>query len=608
MPIQNNTGANVTRLDWQKNGLINHADPYLLWADIRGNFPTDLEKISALVELESDQTIDGLRATALQSDGLFEVSKLYPCKVNDTAHRYCTILAKFVFFERLSEFKIKRYAIGWARIPLANKATPVVIATELVPHPPPVLAVIDDGLPYLHSAFRSQDGKKALTTRVLRFRDLGEQTKSAELKQIEIARQLKSDERSVYASDGYKRVLPEQTHGSHLMDTVAGKSRVDAASSMRIIAVQLPERTVIDSSGGSLAVHAVDAFRYVLNVVDEKQPVVACMSYGVHAGPHDGSSLFEEAVDELLKSRPKSALVLPAGNNYLAQGHIRASVVVGAQHDVYWRILPDDCTDSFCEVWFDTFGSDSESAPFELTLSPPTGIAVVINKVGFVSITDTQGSGVSLACVVLKCSDNNGKQQRWCATLCVGSTKGGLPAPHGAWKIQIVNKHLSKEISFDAWIERDGAVFGGDSGGKQSYFEDTSGSGLTSTGTLNGIATGEETIVAGACVEKTGSISSYSAAGADYFSGPKKNPSWSATGDQEEDAQGIEGAGTRGNLTFKLSGTSVAAACLTRIIANEWAKDPKLDRNAIKNKITNKAFIIGQSPDPYRLGSGFVKR
>lgn len=78
------------------------------------------------------------------------------------------------------------------------------------------------------------------------------------------------------------------------------QAATDLASRCPIVAVQLDWATVKDTSGGSMRAHLLDGLLYILSNCALQADVVVNMSWGTLAGPHDGSSLFERALDELV--------------------------------------------------------------------------------------------------------------------------------------------------------------------------------------------------------------------------------------------------------------------------------------------------------------------
>jgi hypothetical protein len=92
-------------------------------------------------------------------------------------------------------------------------------------------------------------------------------------------------------------------------------------------------------------------------------------SFGNVAGPHDGTSDLEQAIDEIIRKRREIArleVVIPSGNSHLARLHAQITFDAEApedqadrsdgnrgayQADLNWRVLPDDRTPSFLEIW-----------------------------------------------------------------------------------------------------------------------------------------------------------------------------------------------------------------------------------------------------------------
>ena len=99
----------------------------------------------------------------------------------------------------------------------------------------------------------------------------------------------------------------------------------DDASRCDIVAVQLDWNTVLDTSGGSMNVHIMDALMYILSRCDTQAKVAVNISWGTLAGPHDGSSVLEAAMDELIAlARARCEIVVPAGNSYQSRTHANA--------------------------------------------------------------------------------------------------------------------------------------------------------------------------------------------------------------------------------------------------------------------------------------------
>ena len=196
-----------------------------------------------------------------------------------------------------------------------------------------VVGVIDEGFAFAHERFREPDQPK---TRIEAFWDQGEGWSApnpaggrrgqlnvlttvpygTQLLRSEIDSLLKNtsaagrvDEDRVYGAAGYRGAERRASHGTHVLDLAAGYGPGDAAPDAgppRIVCVALPRRTTGDTSGLSLGVYVLDALRYILDRADRLVPgasVVVNLSYGNIAGPHDGTSMLEQAMDELIALR-----------------------------------------------------------------------------------------------------------------------------------------------------------------------------------------------------------------------------------------------------------------------------------------------------------------
>lgn len=536
-------------ISWDAESLA-FADPYFVWMDVSGRLSRTEEELPVLVEMVETQTVDQINADQTKANGLHRLHGADAA----TALRYGTAHATKRFFNDPSSFGVSRYVLGVPRMPIKTSVPLIPVLTEQSAQP--VMIVIDDGLPFLHPSYHDNS-----VTRVVSMQFVADANRN--LSQSKISQMLAEPERAAYASLHYDRVLSGASHGAHIMDVAAGKGRNDAADHALIFAVQLPVDTLTDSSGGGLAVHALDALTFALANVHAKSPVVACLSYGIHAGPHDGSSVLECALDELLLARGKTDLILPAGNNRQSNGHA-CFVATDQAHRLFWNILPADRTDSFCEIWSDPV--ETNHAPPRFTLIAPNGsrIECAGQSVSFLG----DGSNLPAAALVVKKSKRGDGSYRWSALVCVRATQGMEPAEHGRWTIEV--KTEGEQLIFDAWIERDGAVFGADSGGQQSFFDNTPASGVTEAGTLNGLATGHQVTVVAAKVKATHQVADYSALQSETVQ-TQKALMYEYV-DENFSGEGVVANGPVSGEMMRMSGTSVAAAMYARRRYNELAK------------------------------------
>ncbi|MDQ3270574.1 MAG: hypothetical protein M3Q12_00195, partial [Pseudomonadota bacterium] len=149
------------------------------------------------------------------------------------------------------------------------------------------------------------------------------------------------------------------SHGSHVMDLAAGPRTLlaqvgnlppgfdapptwaaanDDASRAPLIAVQLDYDTVRDTSGGSMNVHVLDGLMYILSRCTDNAKVTVNISFGTLAGPHDGTSLLEAAMDQLLALLGgRLQIVLAAGNSYQMRTHANKTLSKGERLPLDWH-------------------------------------------------------------------------------------------------------------------------------------------------------------------------------------------------------------------------------------------------------------------------------
>ena len=239
-----------------------------------------------------------------------------------------------------------------------------------------LLAVIDDGLGFLNERFQRAT-PFGLETRIegvyiqsmkpnppspggLAF---GRQLSRAEV-QAYIQR---PDERAVYkeinaevfAHDTLRTTEQAESHGSHIMDLSGGADPADATDPMRdvpMVLVQLPPQIVDDTSGMNMVPYILQGMHWILfkALVLGKSHVVVNLSFGITAGPKDGSSLFATHISFLINLAAllgiRLDIVVPFGNDF--QNRQIASVTVPPQDEARLdvRLQPDDRAPNYIEI------------------------------------------------------------------------------------------------------------------------------------------------------------------------------------------------------------------------------------------------------------------
>ncbi len=471
-----------------------------------------------------------------------------------------------------------------------------------------VVAIIDHGCPFAHKQFLKRNGQQMES----RVRHLWDQEPSLTVKRIDnqdgtyayvsgkpreeywygqesfgygselttkemnkliaacITSPAEVDEEAVYQAARYDTLESRFSHGAAVMDIAAGHinplledfgAAPDAASAADIIFVQLPRDTVADTSGGSMTKYVLDGLKYILDLTIGAKQVAINLSYGSMAGPHNGSSLLERAMDAMIldarnATPPRDVqLVLPAGNHHLSRGHGAQSVSkTTSPATFHWQIQADTRTDNFLEIWYPKAASG-----IAVKLTSPSGKfggTCLIN--GHVNMVER---GKTIAAIVHK--DVHPLGDGTVALLAIGPTFAHheIAAEHGVWTVE-VSSTQDGDIALNAWVERNDALVRTWQG-TQSELVLPNGDDIRKT-TGNSLAHGRVPYVVGAYTKATSEMSPYSA------SGPNLNgnqwPSGVAVGDESPLLPGILVAGSRSGTLVRASGTSVAAPQVTRAI------------------------------------------
>lgn len=481
----------------------------------------------------------------------------------------------------------------------------------------PVMAVIDFGCPFMNEVFRRDSG----TSRIEALWDQGADrsptlgTNGNELswpwtdtsarmgygrsmRGPTIARLLREharlaragtplDESEVYRRIDYlidyddpRRRVWAATHGSHVASVAAGwpdpllpSERIhDEAADAPIVFVQLPALTAADSGGGSLSAQVLDALHYILDVCEQDTPIIITLSYGSFAGPHDGSSLIEQALDEILLARGKDlAVVLGAGNGRQAACHVSRRVREDRSALLRVHLDPGDFTDTFVETWFQ---------PGEALLSRLRARARAADGdwSPWISVDQSvqmheKGDRRPVARLSFQKTVPNGKGPLLLLALAPTARPAdddGPLASEGSWQIEVclepaATSQPGDHVDFEAWVERDDPGWLGF--GVQPRFEEQRVG--DDEQTLSSLATGRYTIAAGGFRLSDSVPVSYSSTG--RRSGP---PLVYAACEESASLPTIEAAAVRSGDSLRMNGTSVAAPVLARRIYNYLVKHP----------------------------------
>ena len=625
-------------------------DPYLNWAVATGfQFARQgAGWVPLLIKLAPGHTVASFGAPEWRSGEPFKSGLLIPSEYTRSTGpaskaTFCTALVSINAIAAVISHPAWKAMVGRVQMsqplsgssasiptPTSSPLQPLTFVTGAGPRPT-VVAVIDDGIAFANDRFRLSNG----TTRVQAYwnqhhsgpisntanygRRLTAANINAELANCmhagivdedQVYRQLGIDD---FSNDEHKFVARRLAHGTHVLDIAAAVAPNTAAASRPIVAVQLPSRVTADPSGGQLTAYVTHALAYIADSVDQLSPpgaplpLVINLSYGMTGGPHDGSHLLEEAIDEFVQLRRAQgqwiAVVIPAGNSRQSRGRAILRLKPGGAKQLPWRVQPDDRTISTSEIWLPA------GSAVQVQVTSPSGQPTP-PSVG-VSAGYTYPSPLSANAVcTIDYSAPALKFGRRCVLVHLAPTAPAVPldpaailAESGLWQLGILNVG-SQPISVDVYVQRDDSPVGYRLLGRQSYFDDamyrrfdfngrpvavdatTNPGRVRRRGTLNAIGTGQEPVIVGSFRASDGDSALYSSLGP-AFTVPQgartpPTPDVASISDDSPVARGVLAAGTRSGAARAMNGTSVAAPQIARWIADQFSAGNQVGRAQVR--------------------------
>ncbi|HVO90347.1 MAG TPA: hypothetical protein VMV45_17550 [Casimicrobiaceae bacterium] len=568
-------------------------------------------------------------------------------------NRFLTAMVTAQFFDRKSRDPrlaelIERYEIGAAYL-LPEVSKPVVVAQLGNTLPRQVLAAaIDDGFAYAHEQFRRSDGK----CRVAYLWDqdgppfvpsigygseiTGSDIDSAiasGLDEERIYRTLSLD----YRDSGFKPLGRRASHGTAALGLAFGRNAAQVAPTQRlpIVLVKLPNRVTENPSDLDLDPWVVDAIYYIHMRADDISrqekcgalPIVLNLSYGTTHGPHDGTSLLEQAIDSWVTLRASAqppvatAVVLPSGNAYLGRCHATLDFCQPRVRSLAWRVLPDDCASSWNYLYVKPARPNANPI-IRVALVDPAGNGSALIGVG--QKTQLLVDGWPVAEIVYSPSQPGyaDKISVWIAP--TANLDASLPlAPSGKWIVRVESS--GDECVVNAWIRRGESPPGHPRAGHQSYFdddayaiyqrvsgrieqEDNATSYVRRAGSMSGIATGAAPIVVGGAqpqgqyANPRMTPAAYSGAGPVGGLRPDYDPDVLAVSEDAVTLHGVLGIGARSGSVVATNGTSVAAPQVARIAWHILQQGQWPTHSAIESLATKVNFPKD------RAGAGVIPR
>ena len=459
-----------------------------------------------------------------------------------------------------------------------------------------------------------------------------------------VARHRLLDEDACYASVGYDAVRKRVAHGCHAMGLLCGRiplaarlpldaphNALDAdgvptwqpggdvagdAARSDLAFVQLPSACLQDGSGLWLGSQVLDGLRFIVGAADRKRTrrVIVSLGYGPTVGPHDGSSLLEQAMDELSDTFGTDFasldIVLAAGNAFDKRRH----AVMPPGGAVTWRVPPGSEGPQFLQAWM----SSAQAEQATVTVSAPGQSRPIVLRCGQVAALSVDGETQAVAALLPATA--RGAQDKTMLLLAVGPTASftDRPAPHGDWQVALGTASGAEASVYVAGTESNvgyplrvrPSMLVDEQDDPERYLRAASddvshdpgvdeslrqGAVLRRRGSLSGIGTGQSTQVVAGYVLNGRRHAHYSSAG-DHGAQHVRTPTLSKPTDVATTLPGVRAAGTRSGCVVRLKGTSSAAPQWARDLANSP------DLNPLFGKRSDDDLFGTQGQQPVRVG------
>lgn len=367
-------------------------------------------------------------------------------------------------------------------------------------------------------------------------------------------------------------------HGTHVTGIAAGDG--SAAGQGRpggtFIGVA-PEADLIivaNASNGAeglgTSASTLDAVNYIFqHATTLTRPCVVNMSLGDNLGPHDGTTLLERGLDNLLGG-PGRAFVKSAGNAGAARCHAEGTVVTGLTVDLRFNQPAGDTGMNQIDLWYR--GGDT----FRITVLDPAGNTAGPINVGTASTIALPGGNTVR--IDHRNNDPFNGDRRVFMTFAPGAAGSMLT---GNWTIRIVSVASPAGGRFDAWIQRGQVV--------PTFLapHESSARTISTPGTAREVITAANYVTRGAGV---GSLASSSSRGPTRDG--RAAPTLAAPGSLIMSADGESSLGDAYRLD---GGTSMAAPHITGAIALMLQKNPQRTQAQLIQCLTSTARSDAQT-------------
>lgn len=311
---------------------------------------------------------------------------------------------------------------------IVHSATPEVTGAGVI------IGAVDTGIDYTHLDFRVDsdgDGFEE-SSRILGILDQSYGFFGTEYSKQDIDTDLANGHG---ANSGIVRQKDTDGHGTHVIGIAAGDG---SASSGGFVGVA-PEAWIVMVKTTFFTSDILAGIEYVFDLADDLGlPAVVNLSLGGHEGPHDGSSLFEQGIDELVRGSGRVVVVSAGNEGDLA---IHTSDALLGDTSIF-RIAPDGW-DAELDLWY------PGSSQFTITLTPPAGAPIVVPWRTESGLVQTPFGTARIDNASLGTNPNNGDHE-------VVIRLSGLLGS-GQWQVTVIDSG-GNGGRYDAWIISGSAV------------------------------------------------------------------------------------------------------------------------------------------------------
>ncbi len=388
------------------------------------------------------------------------------------------------------------------------------------------------------------------------------------------------------------------THGAAVASVLASMRDEPVQAPLPMLAVQIPVPVLAHSARVALSAQILDAVVWMIvqaGLTEPSNALVVNVSLGTHAGPHDGSSILERALDMLIdlntiNGAERLAIAFAAGNTYEARCHADVSVTPTKPATLNWFVPPDGVSPNFMEVWFPPGAVNAR-----VSLFAPDGREIKDVECGEDGAL-IDAAGHVQARMSLYAAGTSASGDDAMALLALAPSYASDTA--GTWRIELAASSNIKGIH--AYVERVNSMFDlAAPRGRQSRFVDTAyanatnrpglvgdstGSFIKRYGTLSSFSSGARTVVVGASIAKSRNALIIPEPARYASAGPRRGittisqiardyrPDCVAPGDAAHGQPGVRVLGTRTLFVTRMIGSSLAAPFVARQIARAMAR------------------------------------